>query len=48
MTIDPVCGMEVDPATAEITVRHEGKRYFFCSKSCLDDFLADPVKYVAT
>jgi Cu+-exporting ATPase len=46
--MDPVCGMEVDPATAEFGVQHEGKRYSFCSKSCLDDFLADPAKYVGT
>jgi Cu+-exporting ATPase len=45
MEIDPVCGMEVDRATAEWKTEHAGTIYFFCSKGCLDDFLEDPVSY---
>jgi Cu+-exporting ATPase len=46
MEIDPVCGMEVDPATAEWRTEHEGRTYFFCSKGCLDDFVEDPSSYL--
>ncbi|MEP7763909.1 heavy metal translocating P-type ATPase [Sanguibacter sp. 25GB23B1] len=41
--IDPVCGMTVDPATAE----HEGITYYFCSKHCAASFTADPARYTA-
>lgn len=47
MEIDPVCGMEVDPATAEWKADHGGATFFFCSKGCLDDFLEDPASYVS-
>jgi len=45
--IDPVCGMEVDPATAEWKTEHEGATYYFCSKGCLDDFVEDPASYLS-
>lgn len=45
--IDPVCGMSVNPASAAGTADHRGKKYFFCSKSCLDKFKADPEKYLS-
>jgi Cu+-exporting ATPase len=32
--IDPVCGMEVDPATAAGSSEHEGQTYYFCSTGC--------------
>jgi YHS domain-containing protein/uncharacterized membrane protein YraQ (UPF0718 family) len=44
-TIDPVCGMSVDPATAPIA-EHEGHRYFFCSEGCREQFIADPSAYL--
>jgi len=43
--IDPVCGMNVDPATAAATVEHEGRMYYFCGKGCAKSFSADPGKY---
>jgi P-type Cu+ transporter len=43
---DPVCGMDVDPATARHTLEQEGHKYFFCSASCLEEFRADPPKYL--
>jgi P-type Cu+ transporter len=46
MEIDPVCGMEVDPATAEWTHEHDGTTYYFCSKGCRDDFAEDPTAYL--
>ncbi|MGB7070652.1 MAG: heavy metal translocating P-type ATPase [Pyrinomonadaceae bacterium] len=38
--IDPICGMTVDPATAAGSFNHEGKTYYFCSKGCLQKFIA--------
>ena len=42
---DPVCGMTVDPEHIAGTSVHEGKTYYFCSKTCLERFRADPGKY---
>jgi Cu+-exporting ATPase len=39
---DPVCGMTVNPATAEGKHEHQGKIYYFCSTHCLHKFSADP------
>lgn len=44
--VDPVCGMSVDPATAEHRSVHEGTTYYFCSGSCKVDFDEDPEKYL--
>jgi Cu+-exporting ATPase len=46
--IDPVCGMEVDPATAAAETCHEGTKVFFCAEGCRDAFLADPQRYTET
>ena len=45
-TIDPVCGMTVDPATAKHRVRHESTEYCFCSAGCADKFSGDPASYL--
>jgi Cu+-exporting ATPase len=45
--VDPVCGMTVDPATAEHRVEHEGETYFFCSAHCRGKFVADPKKFLS-
>jgi len=39
-TVDPVCGMEVDPASAAATVSENGTTYYFCSAGCRDHFPA--------
>lgn len=44
--IDPVCGMEVDPATAKHTAEHRGRTYGFCSLMCKNAFEDDPERYV--
>ena len=46
MEIDPVCGMEVDPKTAEFKSIYHGKMYYFCSRGCKNDFEKDPEKYI--
>jgi Cu+-exporting ATPase len=44
---DPVCGMNVNPATAKHKFEHHGKNTFFCSAGCVEKFKADPAKYLA-
>ncbi|HEY6085143.1 MAG TPA: YHS domain-containing protein, partial [Nitrospira sp.] len=44
--IDPVCGMTVQPASAAGSATHQGKTYYFCSTSCLDQFRKDPTPYL--
>jgi len=46
-TVDPVCGMTVDPAGAAGRHRHAGVDYYFCGQNCLAKFRAAPAKYVA-
>jgi YHS domain-containing protein len=43
--VDPVCGMELDPAHAAGTRVAEGETYFFCSQTCLDAFDQRPAMY---
>jgi Cu+-exporting ATPase len=42
---DPVCGMDVNPATAQYKLDHSDKSYFFCSAGCLERFPSHPTKY---
>ncbi len=41
-TIDPVCGMTVDEATA-IHAERDGKTFYFCGDHCRAKFLSTPV-----
>lgn len=43
--VDPVCGMEVEPAAAAGTRVAAGVTYFFCSETCLAAFDKDPAMY---
>jgi P-type Cu+ transporter len=45
---DPVCGMNVNPATARYQTLHNEKQYFFCSPGCLAKFQADPEKILSS
>jgi Cu+-exporting ATPase len=45
-TVDPVCGMTVDPETTSHKASHDGRPYFFCSAGCRTKFEADPQKYL--
>ncbi len=45
-TLDPVCGMTVDPATSKHRFDHAGTTYHFCSAGCRTKFAADPAKYL--
>ena len=44
---DPVCQMDVDPASAAGSFEHKGSTYYFCSKHCLGKFKADPDRFTA-
>lgn len=44
-SIDPVCGMEVDPAHAAGARVVHGRTYLFCSQKCLDAFDGAPHRY---
>ena len=44
---DPVCGMQVNPASAAATAQWQGESYVFCSAQCRDRFVADPARYLA-
>jgi Cu+-exporting ATPase len=44
---DPVCGMKVDPALAADFLEYGGTTYYFCCDGCLNQFRADPEKYLA-
>jgi YHS domain-containing protein len=46
--LDPVCLMDIDPATARHTVEYEGRVVAFCAPSCKKQFLADPEAYLVT
>jgi YHS domain-containing protein len=46
--LDPVCLMEVDPATAKHTVQYGGRTIAFCAPSCKKRFTADPGAYISS
>jgi Cu+-exporting ATPase len=43
---DPVCGMDVDPASAAAHHEHAGSTYHFCSNGCFEKFKANPARYL--
>ena len=46
MERDPVCGMQVDPASARAQAEHGGRTYFFCCAGCSKKFEAAPEQYL--
>jgi P-type Cu+ transporter len=44
---DPVCGMNVNAATAKHVYEREGKSYHFCSAGCAEKFKADLPRYLS-
>src|SRR5580704_6695309 len=46
MERDPVCGMQVDPASARAKAEYGGKSYFFCGAGCAKEFEAAPEQYL--
>lgn len=43
---DPVCGMNVNPATAKHVHEHAGKKFYFCCGGCAEKFKTNPEKYL--
>ena len=43
---DPVCGMEIDPATAAGSSEYNGQTYYFCSMGCKKSFDKEPEKSI--
>ena len=39
---DPICGMEVDPATSAHRIEHESTSYYFCGARCAETFRQAP------
>ncbi len=48
LKIDPVCHMRVNPARCAGSVQYKAETYYFCGKSCIAKFQADPEKYLNT
>jgi Cu+-exporting ATPase len=46
MVKDPVCGMNVNPATSRHRHVHDGETFHFCSPRCVEKFSADPERYL--
>ena len=45
-SIDPVCGMIVDPRHAKHHTDYRDQIYYFCCAGCLGKFSADPAKFL--
>lgn len=48
MVKDPVCGMDVDPKTANWSSTYQGQTYYFCSPGCKKAFDENPEKYLTS
>jgi Cu+-exporting ATPase len=46
MVKDPICGMDVEEQFAFAKRNVDGATYYFCSQNCVDQFDADPHKFV--
>jgi len=43
---DPVCGMDVETATAAGHTEYKGETYYFCGSKCKESFDRDPEQYL--
>ncbi len=46
MSVDPVCGMTVNPEKCAGSHKYQGREYYFCGKGCLAKFSASPRAYL--
>ena len=44
MAKDPICGMCVDETTAQYKATVRGTTYYFCSQTCMKEFMAPEVE----
>jgi Cu+-exporting ATPase len=40
--VDPVCGMEISPASTNLLSTHKDRRYYFCAECCKEAFEKKP------
>lgn len=45
--VNPVCGMQVEIATAKHVVEYQGERVYFCCDCCKAEFEREPARYLA-
>ena len=43
---DPVCGMNIETATAAGRTEYKGQAYYFCGSKCKEQFVLNPETYV--
>ena len=43
---DMICPVLGEPASKDISYEYDGKTYYFCCPACVNDFKADPEKYI--
>ena len=43
---DPVCGMDIETATAVDRTDHKGETYYFCGSTCKEKFDLSPEQYL--
>ena len=43
---DPVCGMSTSEPGKFLAFEHDGKKFYFCSRHCLNKFKASPDSYI--
>jgi Cu+-exporting ATPase len=46
MGLDPVCGMDVNPASAAAQSQYGEQAFYFCSAECKREFDANPERYI--
>jgi Cu+-exporting ATPase len=48
MAIDPVCNMDVEIENNELQSTYAGKKFFFCSEECKNEFDDRPEEYASS
>ena len=47
MTVtDPVCRMKIEESDAAAQLEYKGKKYYFCSMGCKEEFESNPDSYL--
>lgn len=46
ISIDLVCGMELDPSITTLSAKFRDEVYYFCSKTCRHHFINSPDMYL--
>jgi Cu+-exporting ATPase len=44
---DPVCGMDIDPASDAPRSDYKGQTYYFCGSTCKEKFDHQPEEFVS-